>query len=743
MSSRQYVTYEFGPFHLDVAERRLLRDGDPVPLAPKVFDTLLTLIENCGHLLEKDDLMTRLWPDTIVEEGTLARNISDLRKVLGETSEHKYIETVPKRGYRFVAAVKRPSDDALIVERHTRSRIITEEDQRPSYQTTPDSIREPETFLLPSEPKTRARTVVIAVLALGAVVLTSLWFLLARSRRDTDAPTIALKNATFTQLTDQPGPEYFPSLSPDGKSLIYASRISGNWDIYLQRVGGRNPINLTKDSPADDTQPAFSPNGERVAFRSEREGGGIYLIGATGESIIRLSDFGYSPSWSWDGEDIFVGTEKIPQPSTRPSKSQLWTINIKSGERKLIIEGDALQPNCSPHGYRIAYWSRPGRVGQRENIWTIPTGGGEAVAVTNGSTTDLNPVWSPDGKYLYFSSTRGGSMNIWRVAIDEKSGATLGAPEAVTSIGATTSPLHLNFSSDGRHLVYVANEEIRNLRRVAFDPSARKAVGEPVSITRGSMQLWFPDPSPDGQWLTCYSMGNQRHIFIIRTDGTDLRDLTDDANRYFWPRWSPDGKSIAFSSRRTGNYELWIINRDGSGLRQLTQGHESPGAHYSPWSPDGARIAYSVHAPKNDCVIFEPGKAWDEQKLEYLVPLSDSSIAFEGWSWSLDGKRLAGIKHLPSGVHSGIGIYDLESKKYDWLTDFGDWPLWLHDNRHLLFVSQGKILLLDTETGKYQQVVSVTNEDVDIGSAGLSRDNRTIYFAYVAAEADIWLITLE
>jgi Tol biopolymer transport system component len=334
-------------------------------------------------------------------------------------------------------------------------------------------------------------------------------------------------------------------------------------------------------------------------------------------------------------------------------------------------------------------------------------------------------------------------MNIWRVPIDEKSGATLGAPEAVTSIGATTSPLHLNFSSDGRRLVYVANEEIRNLRRVGFDPSAGKAVGEPVSITRGSMQLWFPDPSPDGLWLTCYSMGNQRHIFIVRTDGTDLRDLTDDANRYFWPRWSPDGKRIAFSSRRTGNYELWLINRDGSGLQQLTQGHESPGAHYSPWSPDGARIAYSIHAPKNDCVIFEPAKAWDEQKLEYLAPLSDSSIAFEGWSWSPDAKRLAGIKHLPSGLHSGIGIYDLESKKYDWLTDFGDWPLWLHDNRHLLFVSQGKILLLDTKTGKYQQVVSVTDEDVDIGSPGLSWDNRTIYFAYVAAEADIWLITLE
>jgi serine/threonine-protein kinase len=577
-------------------------------------------------------------------------------------------------------------------------------------------------------------------LALVAMtILAGLGYLLLRRLPGTKE-TATPRNFTFTQLTDQPGPEFFPSLSPDGKTLVYASRASGNWDIYLQRVDGRNSTNLTKDSPADDTQPAFSPDGGHIAFRSEREGGGIYLMGATGESVTRLCDFGYSPSWSPDGEQILFGTEKIPQPSTRPSKSQLWTINVKTNERRLLSEGDALQPYYSPHKQRIAYWSRPSRAGQRESIWTIPADGGEAVAVTNGLTTDLNPIWSPDGKRLYFSSNRGGSINIWRVAIDEKSGAALAEPETVTTIGAATSALYLSFSGDGRRLAYVAQEEIRNLRKVSFDPSAGKTAGEPVSITRGSMQLWFPDASPDGELLACYSMGNQRHIVIMRTDGSGLRDLTDDSFRHSWPRWSPDGKRIAFSSRRSGNYDLWIINRDGSGLRQLTQAN---GAHYSPWSPDGRMIAYSIHTPKNECVIVQPDKTWNEQKLEYLPPLSDPSLSFEGWSWSRDGKRLAGIKHLPNGVHSGIGIYDVESKTYDWLTDFGDWPLWFNDNRRLLFVSQGKIFLYDTTTRKYQSVFTVTDQDVDIGSAGLSPDNRVIYFTFVAAEADIWLMNLE
>ncbi|HYK19729.1 MAG TPA: tetratricopeptide repeat protein, partial [Pyrinomonadaceae bacterium] len=590
-----------------------------------------------------------------------------------------------------------------------------------------------------SRPKRRQgaalqRGVPIIALALVLLFIGYVFFRVLTRNKTTTGPAVV----DFAQVTYESGPEFFPSLSPDGDSVAYASRASGNWDIYVRDVsGGGNAVNLTKDSSTDDSQPAFSPDGQRIAFRSEREGGGVYVMKANGESPVRVADFGYSPSWSPDGGQILVGTEKIPQPSTRPTKSQLWKIDLKTGQRQLVSEGDALQPAYSPHQKRIAYWSRPDRYGQREHIWTIPAGGGEAVAVTDGSSTDLNPVWSPDGKYLYFSSNRGGSSNIWRIAIDEDSGVTSGRPEAVTAIGATQSVLHLSFSRTGR-LAYSAQTEIRNLRSVSFDP-AQGTAGKPVSITQGSMQLWFPDVSPDGQWLTAYSMGQQRHIFVMRADGTEQRDLTPDNFRHAWPRWSPDGQRIAFTSRRTGEYELWVMNRDGSGLRQLT---ESKGGHYSPWSHDGSMIAYSIHTPRNDCVIINPDKAWNEQKFVYLPSLSDASLSFEGWSWSPDGKKLAGIRHLPNGVHSGIGIYDLEAKTYDWLTDFGDWPLWLNDGRRLLFVSQGRLFLFDTVSRKYHEVFTVTDQDVDIGSTSLSHDNHTIYFTYVTSEADIWVMDL-
>ncbi|MEK6320936.1 MAG: tetratricopeptide repeat protein [Acidobacteriota bacterium] len=131
MSNEQGSCFEFGPFRLNAVERMLLRDGQAVPLPPKVFETLVALVENSGRLLAKEELITRLWPDTFVEEGTLARNISDLRKALGETSGgQKYIETVPKAGYRFVAGVQRLSmgEAAVVVRRHTRSRVVVDEE---------------------------------------------------------------------------------------------------------------------------------------------------------------------------------------------------------------------------------------------------------------------------------------------------------------------------------------------------------------------------------------------------------------------------------------------------------------------------------------------------------------------------------------------------------------------------------------------------------------------------------------
>jgi Tol biopolymer transport system component len=573
----------------------------------------------------------------------------------------------------------------------------------------------------------RAAALILGITILAAVTL---YVLSRRNPLTKEAPTI---KATFTQLTDQSGPEYTPSLSPDGKSFVYRGDASGNRDIYLQRVGGKNPVNLTKDSPSDDMQPAFSPDGERIAFRSEREGGGIFLMGATGESVKRLTNFGYNPAWSPDGKEIACADEGPLDPTSRRNpNSRVWAVNVATGERRQVTKEDSIQPNWSPHGNRIAYGGR--RNAAQRDIWTIPAGGGEPTEVTNDQAVEGWPVWSPDGKYLYFASDRAGSMNLWRVPIEEQTGKVLGPAEAVT----TPSPYsaHLSFSLDGRRLAYSQVARSANLQQVGFDPDKETVTGQPDWITQGSRLTTAPHLSPDGKWLAFNSGGGKEDLFVIRRDGTGQHQLTDDLHKDRQPRWSPDGKRIAFYSDRTSKWEIWVINSDGSGLKQLTY---APGVVTSPaWSPDGTRLAYRNSAGSPS--IIEVEKAWTEQSPQVLPAMSDS-ISWGPWSWSPDGRKLAGIK-LRSGASEGILVYSLETQHYEKLTDFGTLPVWLSDSRRLLFLHQGKLYLIDSQSKKVRELLSVAP---NLFSAGvtISRDDRQIYFSLATTEADIWLMSLE
>src|SRR5262249_6382130 len=237
-----------------------------------------------------------------------------------------------------------------------------------------------------------------------------------------------IARTTFEQLTTQSGVKRYPSLSPDGRWIVYEGNESGNADIYLQSVGGQNPIKLTKDSLDDDSEPAFSPNGESIAFRSSRQGGGIFVMGRTGESVRRLTDKGYNPAWAPDGLTIVYATDDA-EVLGRNYPSELWTVTVATGEKRRIFEGDAVQPSWSPDGRRIAYWRVYGEHQGQRQIWTIPSTGGTPVQVTSEAAVNWNPIWSPEGGFLLFSSDRSGAMNLWRIPIDEQTGATLGPPE--------------------------------------------------------------------------------------------------------------------------------------------------------------------------------------------------------------------------------------------------------------------------------------------------------------------------
>jgi Tol biopolymer transport system component len=576
------------------------------------------------------------------------------------------------------------------------------------------------------------RRMLLAGVAAGVVVIATAAALVWRAR-EANVPA-GPPRAEVAQLTSQPGVEWFPSLSPDGKWLVYAADAGSHRHIYLQSVSGQTPLDISGESPADDDQPSFSPDGERIAFRSSREGGGLFVMGRTGEAVKRVTRTGFRPSWSPDGAALAFVTENVElNPQNAEGTSELWTVDVKTGQTRRLYAGDAVLASWSPHNHRIAFTRRLNDRG----IWTVSVTGGEPMpAVQSDVARNWSPAWSPDGEYLYFASDRAGSMNLWRVAIDEVSGRVRGEPEPIT----TPAPYlaHPSVSTDGARLAYSAALVTTNIQRIALDPVAGAVRGEPSWVTTGSRRWANPDPSPDGSRIVFYSLVQpEGHLYIQRPDGGPPRQLTGDAAKDRLPHWSPDGQWISTFSDRSGHLELWKIRPDGSDLTQMT----GSGGSYHAWSPDGSRVAVKagVESEVERLLIFDPRRPWTEQKPDVLPPFDPPSARFRVNAWSPDGERLAG--HLDAGAR-GIATYSLRSRTYTRVTDSGEWPVWLPDSRHVLFVSGGNAFyIVDTQTKEVRKIFSVTR-DV-IGPPRLTRDGATAYFTRRVTEADIWLVTLQ
>ncbi len=567
---------------------------------------------------------------------------------------------------------------------------------------------------------------IAATAALAGSAAIAIYFARPSSRGVQQAP------ATFSQITKEPGLELFPTLSPDGKSIAYVRRVRGNWDIFLQRVGGQNATNLTADSDADDTQPAFSPDGESIAFRSERDGGGIFVMGATGESVRRVINNGYNPSWSPDGKYLAVSSEGFEDnPAFRHAFSKLWVVTIANGVKRELGVPDGMQPHWSPHGNRIAYWAVDSS-GQRD-VWTVGSDGSGPVRVTDRAGTNWNPVWSPDGRSVYFSSDRGGAGNLWRVPIDERSGKTLGRPESITASGGGAMKQHITASLDGRWIAYIEHAVTENLFKVPFNSAAGKVSGPATSLTSGSRHIHVPNTSPDGTMVAFQSFGPQEDIYVIRSDGTNERQLTNDAFRDRMPRWSPDGRSIAFYSNRGGAFDIWMIDAGGGNLRQIT--NDSAADVRAIWSPDGKRIAgyrFNQEGFILDLSVSPPREM-------PIAPFDDPDAVFDVSDWSPDGQSLAGEKYSKSsGMVQGLFIYSLQSGKYQLLADAGYTPTWLADSRRLVFERDGRMYLIDRVERKPREIPVLPGQTID----QFSLNDRFLAVTSHAKEADVWLMSV-
>ncbi len=544
--------------------------------------------------------------------------------------------------------------------------------------------------------------------------------------------------ASFTRLTDQEGRESFPSLSPDGTFFVYVKVTApGNLDLYLQRTGGGNPINLTADSPVDDTQPAFSPDGRQIAFRSEREGGGVFVMGATGESVRRVTDFGFNPAWSPDGWKLVVATEGVGDPGVRHDTSHLWRVNLATREKRQLPTGDAVQPSWSPRGTRIAFWGLPAGSAQR-TVWTVDADGGHPVAVTDDDYLNWNPVWSPDGRFLYFASDRSGIMSLWRVRIDERSGRAEGEPQTVTTSSQESSLLSL--SRDGRRMVFAVSDSRTHLERIDLDPATGQVTGAAVPLLKSALGIRSCRVSPDGRWIAFHSTVPQEDLFVVRADGTGLRQLTNDRDNDRHPHWSPDGSRLLFYSNRSGRYEAWTVRPGGGDLRQETN-IEGGSVVYPIWAPDGRRMAFA--RSRQGTVTVDLAKPLPA-RVPVPVPLQGGRTwTFGPSSWSADGRRIAGDLiegQAPGPV--GIGLYSFDSRTYEKLTPSGTTPVWLNDGRTLVYLDEDEVWAVDTLTKKRWELLA-SGPDSGFFSASPGPDGRELYVVRVLHEGDVVMLTLK
>lgn len=532
----------------------------------------------------------------------------------------------------------------------------------------------------------------------------------------------------FTRLTRDQDRCTSPSLSPDGKRVVYAGRQNAQWDIWLRDIGGVKSRNLTSGSHSDNFQPAFAPDGRHVAFRSSRDGGGVFVLDTASGSVRRLANFGYHPAWSPDGKRLAISSETFQEPAefAAARRSRIFILDAQSGASRAVTAPnlDAVQPTWSPNGRRIAYWGA--NSGGEINVWTVAVDGAAAdlrpVAVTSDHWTDWSPAWSPDGKYLYFSSDRAGTMNLWRVRIDQSGGETLGAPEPLTTPSSNSG--WISFARDGHRLAYARRLTYSKLYRQGFDPVQVALTGTAKELTSGERRIREPAISPDGAWVAARVQDPQSDLVLMRPDGSQMTRLTNDAFFDRLPRWSPDGRSIVFQSNRGGEFGLWLIQPNGQGLRQLP----ASAALHTAWAPDGSLVAYP-HGGKP--YVLEPaGKAISAAALAApdLLPLA----------WSRDRRHITGWLASGEPGREPLEVYSVSDRSYWHVAGHGNDPVWLKNGHGFLFGGWNTLQYADVRDNTTRLLLTLSGAELHPKFA-LSQDERFLLYVAMEDEEDIWI----
>lgn len=712
--------YEFSGFRLDIQNKCLLKNDEIILLTPKEFDVLHTLVTNAGNVVKKDELLNEVWANAFVEETTLARNISWIRKKFGTDGE-KFIETVPKLGYRFVPEVR------LI---HNPRAIIVEE-QIAEIITVNETITIHDQKQLPPTPKANYFWLGLGLFTFSIAVICAIAYFAFWSNR-TKNINRPLNISQITPFSRLPGLETMPTLSPDGTKLAYVwDGDKKEMDIYVRNISWTEPMRLTQN-PADDIYPVFSSDGEKIAFvRSFRDKSEIYLIPAAGgeeKKVCSIVSVNSSIAFSPDGKTLAV----VDSEGDR-HKLGIFLVNIETGEKKRLTTPPELQtdnsPSFAPDGKSLiftrgfsrdvmelftvstsggepkqltddktAIWGATydaqgknilfssNRTSNQFYLWQIPAEGGEPLLLNRGAKEVINPAVSKDGKTIAFVESVQ-SLNIWDVRLSDQK--TTGK----VLFGSQKSDNSPTFSPDGTKIAYIS-DLTGNFEVWLADADGKNQ----KQLTNARHSAGSPRFSPDGKYIAYGSKAsNKTNVFIVPTDGSEPpRNLTPNETKAMIPSWSADGKFIYFTSNKTGKDQLWKIPFEGGEPTQITQ----QGAFESFASPDG-QVIYFTKAQ------YEAGiwKVNVDGTGEAPVKGLEHAGYWRFWTVTADG--LYYVSRTPNPPYK-IRFYDFKTQQTQGLTEINLVPISVYSgfsvspvDKRILFTqldqSRSNIMLVKVE----------------------------------------------
>ena len=701
MSSQENRLYEFGPYVMDVRSRILLKAGATVRLPPKAFDTLFVLVQHASQVVEKEQLLKEVWPDIFVEEGSLSHNIHGLRKALGDdSSEPRYIETIPKRGYRFVAPVKISQakiaeadpaaigfssleGDAVVIEKHTFARVISDEFDETDLPAGFDEAKlaTQRAPLLPAvetqavTPRVvsyqrKKRWIPVAVVA-GALMVSAIAVFVYMTRAPVIEPRVSRAKSTVVRLTNNNAMDCEPVWSPDGSKVAFWSNRDGGQEVYVMDANGSNVKRLTNNL-SDDVNPSWSPDGFKILFESERDGNReLYVMDADGGNQIRLTRnnaVDSTATWSPDGSLIAFASKRDTGPPFNPYNLDIYVMNADGSNVRRIVDDPEYDvgPQWSPDGRKIVFMT--GRNGNFDVYDMNADGTGQRNLTADHDKSDGAPVWSIDGQNIAFSRKIEGKDQLF---IMDANGGNL---KRVTHNSGNN--VSAGWSPDSSKLIFQSDQDGNwEIYMISVD-------GELAQLTDDAADDLSPDWSPDGNRIVFSSNRNgKQHIYVMNADGNSLAQITNSAAEDSEPAWAPDAKRIVFSSLRDGNKEIYVMNGDGSNPRRLT---DDPGVDSFPrWSVDGKIVFTSNRGGHTDIYVMDEAG----RNVTRLTTKGASRA-----TWSPDGKKVIFVSRsaeTTDGPWLQVYVIDADGTNLKMITRSPNsifMPKWSADGATITFV---------------------------------------------------------